>query len=236
MNISAADVLVTTPAIYKRKIAKIRDELTSVKHVLLVEIQPKPGHAEFSSLMDEASEDAPIEPTTAEDPSLLHFTSGTTGTPRGAQHARRRGHALQHWPAALDLHPDDIYWCTADPGWVTGTSRASSPPAARGHPRSSTRPSSTRRAGTRYWDEGSQRLVHGPDGHPDADQRRTGKPRRSTDSCTFLASLPASANRSTPKLCGGQRLLGFANSRQLVADGDRRHHGVTLPAFDIKPG
>ena len=48
--------------------------------------------------MDEASEDAPIEPTTAEDPSLLHFTSGTTGTPKVPARARRRGHALQHRP------------------------------------------------------------------------------------------------------------------------------------------
>ena len=124
VNIGAADVLVTTPAIYKRKIAKIRDELTSVKHVLLVGDSAEiPGTLNFHSLMDEASEDAPIEPTTAEDPSLLHFTSGTTGTPKGAQHVH--GAVVMHYSTglyALDLHPDDIYWCTADPGWVTGTS------------------------------------------------------------------------------------------------------------------
>jgi acetyl-CoA synthetase len=126
VTIGAADVLVTTAAIYKRKIAKIRDQLTSVKHVLVVgdpEADDLPGTHNFAKLMAEAGDDAPIEPTSAQDPSLLHFTSGTTGTPKGAQHVH--GAVAMHYITgrfALDLHPDDIYWCTADPGWVTGTS------------------------------------------------------------------------------------------------------------------
>ena len=123
VTIGAADVLVTTAAIYKRKIAKIRDQLPSVKHVLIVGDQEIPDTANFHALMDAASDEAPIEPTTADDPSLLHFTSGTTGTPKGAQHVH--GAVVMHYTTglyALDLHPDDIYWCTADPGWVTGTS------------------------------------------------------------------------------------------------------------------
>jgi acetyl-CoA synthetase len=54
---------------------------------------------------------------------ILHFTSGTTGMPKGAIHVHHA--VLVHYITAkyaLDLHPDDIYWCTADPGWVTGTS------------------------------------------------------------------------------------------------------------------
>ena len=123
VNIGAADVLVTTAAIYRRKIAKIRDQLPSVKHVLIVGDGDIPGTHDFARLMDEARDDAPIEPTTADDPSLLHFTSGTTGTPKGAQHVH--GAVAMHYITglyALDLHDDDIYWCTADPGWVTGTS------------------------------------------------------------------------------------------------------------------
>ncbi len=125
VNIGAADVLVTTAAIYKRKIAKIRDRMPSVKHVLIVggpDAEDIEGTENFQHLLDAASDVAPIEPTTAADPSLLHFTSGTTGTPKGAQHVH--GAVTMHYTTglyALDLHQGDIYWCTADPGWVTGT-------------------------------------------------------------------------------------------------------------------
>ena len=84
-------MLVTTAAIYKRKIAKIRDRMPSVKHVLIVggpDAEDIEGTQNFQHLLDAASDVAPIEPTTAADPSLLHFTSGTTGTPKGAQHLR----------------------------------------------------------------------------------------------------------------------------------------------------
>jgi acetyl-CoA synthetase len=132
VTIGAADVLVTTAAIYKRKIAKIRGDLPSVKHVLVVgdlddddviEDDELPGTHSFAALMEQAGDDAPIEATGPDDPSLLHFTSGTTGTPKGAVHVH--GAVAMHYITglyALDLHPDDIYWCTADPGWVTGTS------------------------------------------------------------------------------------------------------------------
>jgi acetyl-CoA synthetase len=64
-----------------------------------------------------------IPPTDPEDMALLHFTSGTTGLPKGAIHVHQA--VLTHFATGryvLDLHPGDIYWCTADPGWVTGTS------------------------------------------------------------------------------------------------------------------
>ena len=122
VNIGAADVIVTTAAIYKRKIAKIREDLPSVKHVLIVGDDDIPGTHNFAALMDQVDDAAPIEHTGPDDPSLLHFTSGTTGTPKGAQHVHAA--VAMHYITglfALDLHPDDIYWCTADPGWVTGT-------------------------------------------------------------------------------------------------------------------
>ena len=127
VGIGEATVLVTTKAIYQRKIAGIRDRLTSVRHILLVDGlgDPKaaPGTLDFWQWMAGADETAPIEHTTADDPALLHFTSGTTGTPKGALHVH--GAVAMHYLTglyALDLYPDDIFWCTADPGWVTGTS------------------------------------------------------------------------------------------------------------------
>jgi acetyl-CoA synthetase len=73
--------------------------------------------------MERASSEFSIPPTSPEDMALLHFTSGTTGLPKGAIHVHEA--ALMHYMTgqyALDLHPDDIFWCTADPGWITGTS------------------------------------------------------------------------------------------------------------------
>ena len=120
-------VLVTTELLYERKVAKIRGELPTLRHVLLVGEEGQatnlPGTLDLATLMAQASDDFDIVPTEAEDMSLLHFTSGTTGTPKGAMHVH--GAVATHWATgryALDLHADDVYWCTADPGWVTGTS------------------------------------------------------------------------------------------------------------------
>jgi acetyl-CoA synthetase len=78
---------------------------------------------DFHDLVEKSSSEFTIEPTDPEDTALLHFTSGTTGTPKGAVHVHEA--VLAHHITgrlALDLHPDDVFWCTADPGWVTGTS------------------------------------------------------------------------------------------------------------------
>jgi len=117
VNLGKGRVLVTTELLYKRKVEKTRGTMPSLEHVLLVDTP------EFAKLMDEASDRFEVERTTADDLSLLHFTSGTTGKPKGAMHVH--GAAVAHHATgryALDLHPDDVYWCTADPGWVTGTS------------------------------------------------------------------------------------------------------------------
>jgi acetyl-CoA synthetase len=82
-----------------------------------------PGTEDYTTLMARADSYFVIEPTDPEDPALLHFTSGTTGKPKGAVHVHEA--VVAHHITgrlALDLHPDDVFWCTADPGWVTGTS------------------------------------------------------------------------------------------------------------------
>lgn len=128
LNLGQAKVLVTTELQYRRKLANIRDRLPNLQHVLIVGEEGKPaadipGTLEFDKLMASASDSFDIVKTQAEDMALLHFTSGTTGTPKGAVHVHNA--VVTHWATgkyALDLHPDDIYWCTADPGWVTGMS------------------------------------------------------------------------------------------------------------------
>ncbi|HEX2531280.1 MAG TPA: acetate--CoA ligase, partial [Burkholderiaceae bacterium] len=128
MNLGGAKALVTTGQLYRRKVAQIRDRLPELRHVLLVEEESDaaaaiPGTLDLHGLMAQVPDRFDIVPTQREDLALLHFTSGTTGTPKGAMHVHDA--AVTHWVTgkyALDLHDEDIYWCTADPGWVTGTS------------------------------------------------------------------------------------------------------------------
>ena len=121
-----ARVLVTTPSLYRRKVLPVRDSLPGLEHVILVggaAAGRPPGTEDFDELLAAQVDSFEIPPTDPEDMALLHFTSGTTGTPKGAIHVHAAviaHHATGR--SALDLHPDDVFWCTADPGWVTGTS------------------------------------------------------------------------------------------------------------------
>ena len=127
VNLGGCRVLVTSEDIHRRKVADWRARMPSLQHVLLVGEDGAgtelPDTLDLATQMAGASDTFDIEPTRAEDLALLHFTSGTTGMPKGALHVH--GAVLTHLVTgrhALDLHPEDTYWCTADPGWVTGTS------------------------------------------------------------------------------------------------------------------
>ncbi|WP_405787285.1 acetate--CoA ligase [Streptomyces sp. NBC_00029] len=125
LELGDARVLVTTEALYRRKVEENRHRLPHLDHVLLVGpvTDPPPGTLSFAALMDEAPEEYTVPATDPEDMALLHFTSGTTGTPKGAVHVHEAVVAHHATAAfALDLRREDVYWCTADPGWVTGTS------------------------------------------------------------------------------------------------------------------
>jgi acetyl-CoA synthetase len=117
-----ARVLVTTARLYDKKVAPIRESLPDLEHVFVID-EPVAGTVSLQQAMAASTGEYEIGPTEPETPALLHFTSGTTGTPKGALHvhaAIASHYATGRW--ALDLRPGDTYWCTADPGWVTGTS------------------------------------------------------------------------------------------------------------------
>jgi acetyl-CoA synthetase len=127
LAIGGASVLVTTEPLYQKKVAGLRDTLPGLTEVLLVGDSGRPtavpGTRDFHALISAAGGRFEIDPTAPDDTALLHFTSGTTGKPKGAVHVHEA--VVAHHVTgkyALDLHPDDVYWCTADPGWVTGTS------------------------------------------------------------------------------------------------------------------
>ncbi|HEV2334707.1 MAG TPA: acetate--CoA ligase [Stellaceae bacterium] len=124
LHIGDGRVLVTTEALYRRKVEGLRGRLPKLAHVILVDDGPPIGGTlRWSQLMAAAGDQFVIPPTSPADVALLHFTSGTTGRPKGAIHVHEA--VVTHHVTglyALDLHDDDIFWCTADPGWITGTS------------------------------------------------------------------------------------------------------------------
>jgi acetyl-CoA synthetase len=124
LEIGEGQVLVTTEVLYRRKVEALRSRLPRLEHVILIdEGPPIAATLRWRELMAAAEDRFTIPPTDPEDMALLHFTSGTTGRPKGAIHVHEA--VIAHYVTgcyALDLHEDDIFWCTADPGWVTGTS------------------------------------------------------------------------------------------------------------------
>ena len=127
MAIGEGKVLLTSESLFRRKVAGILGQLPALKHILLIGDDggrtDVPGTLDLATLMEQATDDFAAVPTSGEDMALLHFTSGTTGAPKAAIHVHAA--AIAHYATskyALDLHEQDMFWCTADPGWVTGTS------------------------------------------------------------------------------------------------------------------
>ena len=122
MQIGGANALVTSTRLYKRKVVSIRDTVETLEHVFTIDGAVR-DTVDLSPLMKDADTDFEIAQTGPEDAALMHFTSGTTGKPKGVIHVHQA--VVAHDTTgriALDLHPGDVFWCTADPGWVTGTS------------------------------------------------------------------------------------------------------------------
>ena len=135
---SGASVFITTPDL-KARIEHIFADLPNIRHFIIVNKNNRHPKAlgkneiSYEDAMQKASPDFHGLVSGKENPSIVHYTSGTTGKPKGAMHVHNA--LIQHYATgkwALDLHPDDIYWCTADPGWVTGTSYGMSAPWTNG--------------------------------------------------------------------------------------------------------
>lgn len=109
------------------KVRRIREQLPHLKWIVIVDAEEgkalKEGEKGFDVFKAPRVERYDWHKADPETPSVLHYTSGTTGKPKGALHVHGSifaQHLTTKW--VLDLTDNDIYWCTADPGWVTGTS------------------------------------------------------------------------------------------------------------------
>ena len=119
---SEATILVTTKDLIDRVPI---DELPLLKHIFIVgdDVKESERTIDFNEKMKEASAKLDIEWVERTDGLILHYTSGSTGNPKGVLHVHNA--MIQHYQTAkwvLDLQESDVFWCTADPGWVTGTS------------------------------------------------------------------------------------------------------------------
>ena len=119
---SDAKVIVTTKELLSRIPV---EDLPSLKHIFVIgnEIEESEKFIDYNKHFQEASTKLDIEWVDRNDGLILHYTSGSTGKPKGVLHVHNA--MIQQYQTArwvLDLKEDDVYWCTADPGWVTGTS------------------------------------------------------------------------------------------------------------------
>lgn len=117
--------IIITKKSFLKKISRVRSRLPALRFIIVVDAEEHLAEdiLSYSLLMGQAPDSFIVATTPPETPSVLHYTSGSTGKPKGVLHAHR-SILMQSLTTetVLGLSPDDIFWCTADQGWVTGTS------------------------------------------------------------------------------------------------------------------
>jgi acetyl-CoA synthetase len=119
-----ASCIVTRRASLAR-LARIRSSLPALEVILLIDgdQDQEDGVLSLPGRLSRASSDFSSASVDDDTPSLIHYTSGSTGKPKGVLHVHgAASHIERTMTEVMQLGRDDLYWCTADHGWVTGTS------------------------------------------------------------------------------------------------------------------
>ncbi len=123
-RLTAAKAIITKGSLLK-KVLQVAGSVPSIQKIIVVDSDEEsaPNVISYRKWMACSSDSYSTPPTSSETPSVLHYTSGSTGKPKGVLHVHES--ILSQLSSSLEifqLKQDDIFWCTADQGWVTGTS------------------------------------------------------------------------------------------------------------------